>query len=63
MFRNEKTVPKMSFASSSALKAERGSVPPLTYAWEEGLEVLPEAETAGGSQRFLYMHSAMAVSN
>ena len=62
MFRREKTVPNISFASSSALRTERAWPPPFTYAWEEGREVLPAEEIEGGSHRFLYMHSAMAIS-
>ena len=53
MLRKEKTVPKMSFASSSALSAARGCEPPLTMACEDGLDPLPEEEVEGGSQRLL----------
>lgn len=53
MFRKEKTVPKMSFASSSALRIPRAGGPPLTMACEEGLEPLPDAGIVGGSQRLL----------
>lgn len=53
MFRRENTVPKMSFASSSALNIARPCVAPFMYAWEEGLEVLPVVDIEGGIHRFL----------
>jgi len=53
MFRKEKTVPNMSFASSSALSAALACGPPLTIAWEDGLELRPEEEAEGGIQRLL----------
>lgn len=62
MFRSEKTVPNMSFASSSALKAWRTgtALPSESFACDVGREVLPEDEVGRGSQRRLYMHSAVA---
>jgi hypothetical protein len=61
IFLREKTVPNMSFASSSALSAWRtgATTPSGSLARDGGREVLPEEEVGRGSQRRLYMHSAM----
>jgi hypothetical protein len=55
MLRKEKTVPKMSLASSSALKAGRDEdVNPLSaFASDAGREALPPDEVGLGSQRRL----------
>jgi hypothetical protein len=57
MFRSENTVPKTSFASSSALRDERpevGSAPLLRFGVSEvGREALLLVDTGRGSQRRL----------
>ena len=55
IFRREKTVPKMSLASSSALNAGRevGAVLLLDRASDSGRAGLPEAEGGRGSHRRL----------
>lgn len=60
MFRSEKTVPNISFASSSALRAWRAGTVVLSgsFACDVGREVFPEDEVGLGSQRRLYIHSA-----
>lgn len=62
MFRSEKTVPKISFASSSVVRVDgpETDVRPLATVGvsEVGREDLPTAEVGRGSQRLLYMHSA-----
>lgn len=60
MFRRENTVPNMSFASSSALNACRtgAASPSGNFACDVGRDVLPE-DGGRGSQRRLYMHSAV----
>ena len=61
MFRSEKTAPKMSLASSSALNAWRAeeAVPIGAVAVEGGRDILLEEEDGLGSQRRLYMQSAV----
>lgn len=62
MFRSEKTVPKISFASSSVVRVdgpETDARPLATVGVSEvGREDLPTVEVGRGSQRLLYMHSA-----
>lgn len=55
MFRREKTVPNMSFASSSALNACRtgAATPSGNFACDVGREAFPEEEVGRGSQRRL----------
>ena len=52
MFRKEKTVPNMSFASSSALSAGRDrATVPLIVASEAGRDDFPEGGAAGSQLR------------
>lgn len=56
MFRNEKTVPNMSFASSSVVRSDcpkTGGTPLLEGISEVGREGFPDIEVGRGSQRLL----------
>lgn len=62
MFRNEKTVPNINLASSSALKAERGTAVEEDSVCESALDFMDFAgfETGCDSHSRLYIHSAIS---